>query len=340
MNKQIKRYLVDELDSELTAVSLVDAPAIESNYQYFSKEKPRYVSLESDEKRLVIGAALIPDLDIYRYDEWTGEEFYINFSRKCIENLADKFMKENRGHNWTLDHQKAVENIYVFESWIKEDMERDKSVALGLPADLPVGTWFLSARINDNETWERVKDGRWHGFSVEAFVSLNELKFNKEKNKNNEEMTEINETFWERLKNVFTEVLCKQEEVVEQPVEEKLEEDVKQDEPEATVTEADGEGVAETVLEGEPEHVEEAEPDEATVEQVEATQHLESEDLNARVADLESKLAKVLEQNAELKKENEKLSAQPSVKPINAKSEKRMDTMDIIRSLHEGTYAK
>lgn len=340
MNKQIKRYLVDELDSELTAVSLVDAPAIESNFQYFSKEKPRYVSLESDEKRLVIGAALIPDLDIYRYDEWTGEEFYINFSRKCIENLADKFMKENRGHNWTLGHERAAEGIYVFESWIKEDMERDKSVALGLPADLPVGTWFLSARINDNETWERVKDGRWHGFSVEAFVSLNELKFNKEETKNNEEMNEINETFWERLKNVFTEVLNsdKQEEVVEQPaVEEKLEEDVKQDEPEATVTEADGEGVAETVSEGEPEHVEEAEPDE-TAEDIEAKQNLEA--MEAKIADLEDKVAKLLEKNADLKKENEKLSAQPSVKPINAKSEKRMDTMDIIRSLHDGTYAK
>lgn len=329
MNKQIKRYLVDELDSELTAVSLVDAPAIESNYQYFSKEKPRYVSLESDEKRLVIGAALIPDLDIYRYDEWTGEEFYINFSRKCIENLADKFMKENRGHNWTLDHERTAEGIYVFESWIKEDMERDKSVALGLPADLPVGTWFLSARINDNETWERVKDGRWHGFSVEAFVSLNELKFNKQEN-NNKEMNK-KETFFEKLKNIFTEVFESEEqpstveqeeamtELEEQPVEEAKEE------------------VTETVLEGEPEHVEEAEPDE-TAEDIEAKQNLEA--MEAKIADLEDKLAKLLEQNAELKKENEKLSAQPSVKPINAKSEKRMDTMDIIRSLHEGTYAK
>ena len=327
MNKQIKRYLVDELDSELTAVSLVDAPAIESNYQYFSKEKPRYVSLESDEKRLVIGAALIPDLDIYRYDEWTGEEFYINFSRKCIENLADKFMKENRGHNWTLDHERTAEGIYVFESWIKEDMERDKSVALGLPADLPVGTWFLSARINDNETWERVKDGRWHGFSVEAFVSLNELKFNKQEN-NNKEMDKKG-TFFEKLKNIFTEVF----ESEEQPA------TVEQEEAKTELEEQPAEEAKEEVTEAVEEPTEEVK-EETTVEQVEATQHLESEDLNARVADLESKLAKVLEQNAELKKENEKLSAQPSVKPINAKSEKRMDTMDIIRSLHEGTYAK
>lgn len=327
MNKQIKRYLVDELDSELTAVSLVDAPAIESNYQYFSKEKPRYVSLESDEKRLVIGAALIPDLDIYRYDEWTGEEFYINFSRKCIENLADKFMKENRGHNWTLDHERTAEGIYVFESWIKEDMERDKSVALGLPADLPVGTWFLSARINDNETWERVKDGRWHGFSVEAFVSLNELKFNKQEN-NNKEMDK-KETFFEKLKNIFTEVF----ESEEQPA------TVEQEEAKTELEEQPAEEAKEEVTEAVEEPTEEVK-EETTVEQVEATQHLESEDLNARVADLESKLAKVLEQNAELKKENEKLSAQPSVKPINAKSEKKADVMDIIRSLHDGTYGK
>lgn len=344
MNKRLKRYTVDGLDSEVYAISVVEYPAIESDFIALEKEKRKPVYFESDEKRMLYGAVLIPDLPIYRYDEINDFEFEIVFSKQAIEQLSQRYMRQLNATNWTTDHERQAVGLFTSESWIKSDMDNDKSIALGLDSTLPVGTWFVGCKVDNDETWQRVKRGDFSGFSVESFVSLDEMNFAstkpKEETKNNEEMTEINETFWERLKNIFTEVLNsdKQEEVVEQPaVEEKLEEDVKQDEPEATVTEADGEGVAETVSEGEPEHVEEAEPDE-TAEDIEAKQNLEA--MEAKIADLEDKVARLLEQNAELKKENEKLSAQPSVKPINAKSEKKADVMDIIRSLHDGTYGK
>lgn len=344
MNKRLKRYTVDGLDSEVYAISVVEYPAIESDFIALEKEKRKPVYFESDEKRMLYGAVLIPDLPIYRYDEINDFEFEIVFSKQAIEQLSQRYMRQLNATNWTTDHERQAVGLFTSESWIKSDMGNDKSIALGLDSTLPVGTWFVGCKVDNDETWQRVKRGDFSGFSVESFVSLDEMNFAstkpKEETKNNEEMTEINETFWERLKNIFTEVLNsnKQEEVVEQPaVEEKLEEDVKQYEPEATVTEADGEGVAETVSEGEPEHVEEAEPDE-TAEDIEAKQNLEA--MEAKIADLEDKVARLLEQNAELKKENEKLSAQPSVKPINAKSEKKADVMDIIRSLHDGTYGK
>lgn len=344
MNKRLKRYTVDGLDSEVYAISVVEYPAIESDFIALEKEKRKPVYFESDEKRMLYGAVLIPDLPIYRYDEINDFEFEIVFSKQAIEQLSQRYMRQLNATNWTTDHERQAVGLFTSESWIKSDMDNDKSIALGLDSTLPVGTWFVGCKVDNDETWQRVKRGDFSGFSVESFVSLDEMNFAstkpKEETKNNEEMTEINETFWERLKNIFTEVLNsnKQEEVVEQPaVEEKLEEDVKQDEPEATATEADGEGVAETVSEGEPEHVEEAEPDE-TAEDIEAKQNLEA--MEAKIADLEDKVARLLEKNTELQKENEKLSAQPSVKPINAKSEKKADVMDIIRSLHDGTYGK
>lgn len=339
MNKRLKRYTVDGLDSEVYAISVVEYPAIESDFIALEKEKRKPVYFESDEKRMLYGAVLIPDLPIYRYDEINDFEFEIVFSKQAIEQLSQRYMRQLNATNWTTDHERQAVGLFTSESWIKSDMDNDKSIALGLDSTLPVGTWFVGCKVDNDETWQRVKRGDFSGFSVESFVSLDEMNFAstkpKEETKNNEEMTEINETFWERLKNVFTEVLNsnKQEEVVEQPaVEEKLEEDVKQDEPEATVTEE----VKEEANLEEEQPVEEVV--EETAEEIEAKQNLEA--MEAKIADLEDKLAKVLEQNAELKKENEKLSAQPSVKPINAKSEKRMDTMDIIRSLHEGTYAK
>ena len=341
MNKRLKRYTVDGLDSEVYAISVVEYPAIESDFIALEKEKRKPVYFESDEKRMLYGAVLIPDLPIYRYDEINDYEFEIVFSKQAIEQLSQRYMRQLNATNWTTDHERQAVGLFTSESWIKSDMDNDKSIALGLDSTLPVGTWFVGCKVDNDETWQRVKRGDFSGFSVESFVSLDEMNFAstkpKEETKNNEEMTEINETFWERLKNVFTEVLCKQEEVVEQPVEEKLEEDVKQDEPEATVTEEVKEEVTETVSEGEPEHVEEAEPDE-TAEDIEAKQNLEA--MEAKIADLEDKVAKLLEKNSELQKENEKLSAQPSVKPINAKSEKKADVMDIIRSLHDGTYGK
>lgn len=339
MNKRLKRYTVDGLDSEVYAISVVEYPAIESDFIALEKEKRKPVYFESDEKRMLYGAVLIPDLPIYRYDEINDFEFEIVFSKQAIEQLSQRYMRQLNATNWTTDHERQAVGLFTSESWIKSDMDNDKSIALGLDATLPVGSWFVGCKVDNDETWQRVKRGDFSGFSVESFVSLDEMNFAstkpKEKTKNNEEMTEINETFWERLKNVFTEVLNsdKQEEVVEQPaVEEKLEEDVKQDEPEATVTE---EVKEEANLEDE-QPVEEV--TEETAEDIEAKQNLEA--MEAKIADLEDKVARLLEKNSELQKENEKLSAQPSVKPINAQSEKKPDVMDIIRSLHDGTFTK
>lgn len=341
MAKQIKRYMIDEIESELTAVSLVDLPAIESDFQYFNKQdSKRYVQLENEEKRLVIGAALVPDLDIYRYDQWSGEEYYISFSKKCIEKLADKFMKNNLGHNWSLDHEQLTDGVYVFESWIKADMEKDKSVALGIDPSLPVGTWFLSARINDNELWDKVKAGVWHGFSVEAFCVLDELNFNKHNKMDKKE------TFFEKLKNIFAEVFeseedTKVDETLENAEEQvALEEVAEPEEVENAEVEPEAVELEEEQPAEEPVELEEEKAEEETVEEIEVKQNLETDELNTRIADLEDKVAKLLERNAELQKQNEKLSAQPSAKPINAKSEKKQDVMDIIRSLHDGTYGK
>lgn len=341
MTKQLKRYYIDGLKSEITAISLVDYPAVEVDAIALAREQ-RPIRLASDEKRIMTGVVLRPDFPIYRVDD-NGYEYEIVFSKETVEQLEERYMKELKGGAWTTDHSNFAEGLFTVESWLKTDAVHDKSVALGFSEDLPINTWFASVKINDDEIWQRVKRNDFGGFSIEAFCRLSELELEKhikdDKQENNNKEMNKKETFFEKLKNIFTEVFESEEqpatveqeeaktELEEQPVEEVKEE----------VTEADGEGVAETVPEGEPEHVEEAEPDE-TAEDIEAKQNLEA--MEAKIADLEDKVAKLLEKNAELKKENEKLSAQPSVKPINAKSEKKADAMDIVRQLHEGTYFK
>ena len=178
MLKKLKNYIVGN-DSETYAVSLVDEPAIEENFMYFKKEEGEKleVALESNEKHLVAGAVLVPDRPIYRNNG--EEEFYIEFSREAIEKMSQDFLKDFRQHNATVQHEEEAPEVYMVESWLKADMDRDKSVALGLNPNLPEGTWFAVFRVNNVDVWERIKTGELRGFSVESLISLEEVDFSK-----------------------------------------------------------------------------------------------------------------------------------------------------------------
>ena len=338
--RKIKRYVVDDFESEVYACSLVDAPAIESGYVSFAAQKQKVVMLESDEKRMVAGPVLIPDKEIYRYDEYSGEEFYLVFTKKAVERLAEKYLRNLNSNNWTIDHSYGANGVYTMESWIKADMEKDKSVALGLDPNLALGTWFMTARIDSDEIWSEVKNGRWTGFSVEAWISLKEENFIK----NNQEMKE--QTFIEKLKSLFNEYFKEDEEPKQEVVQ--LEEAVEAEEPAQLEEETPAEEPVQTELEEQTEA-------EAQQEEVELASD-EENNVEARVAELETQLADVLarladanlrsqeltEQLAQSQKKVEELSKAPSAKPVNVKASAggKGDLMDTIRSLHDGTYFK
>ena len=328
--RKIKRYVVDDFDSEVYACSLVDAPAIESGYVSFAAQMPKVVMLESDEKRMVAGPVLIPDKEIYRYDEYTGEEFYIVFTAKAIERLAGKYLREWKTTNWTVDHERYANGVYTMESWIKTDMDKDKSVALGLDPNLPQGTWFMTARIDSDEIWNEVKNGRWTGFSVEAWISLKEENFNKNKKKN-EQMNE--NTLFERIEELFKSYFSKRE--PEAQAEPAAEEEVKMEEQPSASVEAEEQAQRDGAVELE--------------EETPATAEEEQPSVETRVAELESQLAEANTRNKQLTEKlgemNTKiaeLSKQPSAEPVNVKAsaETKGDVMDTIRALREGTYFK
>lgn len=179
MRKKIKKYYVNPEDSAVLAMSVVDEPAVESEFVYLSKQKiDKFVALENKERHMIYGCALRPDFPIYRRDE--EEEYYLEFSKDAVEKLARNFMVNGLQQNFTQAHRSEVEGITITESWIKVDMEKDKSIALGLDAELPLGTWFIGAYCNNADVWDKVKAGTYHGFSVEAIVDVNELQFEAE----------------------------------------------------------------------------------------------------------------------------------------------------------------
>lgn len=174
MKKKLKRYQVG-LNSETLAVSFVTEPAIEETFVALKKDKEDIICLSTNEKHMCYGAVCVPDKEIYRND--ASGEYTITFSKESIEKMSQNFMKNYRQGNVTLQHSEDAENIVLVESWIKADMSADKSIALGLNPELPVGTWFAGYKVNDTDTWDRIKNNELRGFSIEAVIEVNELNF-------------------------------------------------------------------------------------------------------------------------------------------------------------------
>lgn len=309
MAKKIKKYKVG-CDSETYAISMVEAPAIESDFVALSKEEEekQQVFLESNERHMLYGAALIPEKDIYRNN---GEqEFYISFTKESIEKMSQDFMKEYRQHEVKTDHEDVANEVCVVESWLVEDSYKDKANALGI--NVPEGTWMVGMKVNNIETWERVKSGELKGFSVESMLTLEE--FSKQNDNNmNIETNDMN--FWNKMKEVLAEVFSKKEEVVEEPQEIEptnieLEEQPQAEptpEPQPTMEEPK---VEEPVVE-EPK-VEEPKPqEEPKVEEQPKDNHLEE-----LVNSLKDEIKALKEMNNGLKEQIKDLGKQPSAEPI------------------------
>jgi len=167
MEYQIKIYDI-QIDQNyelgVDAVALVNKPAIEELFVAL-KDKIQ-LSIDND-KQILIGAALVPDKLIYRVHPKTKEEFYIKFSSETIEKIAQRFFKKGNQLNFNIEHTNESVNAYVFESWIVEDEENDKSTKYGL--SYPKGTWVISAKVDDKEVWDKyVKTGEVRGFSIEG----------------------------------------------------------------------------------------------------------------------------------------------------------------------------
>jgi hypothetical protein len=145
----------------------------ESKLKSIDKEKmsKQYFQVDSEEKRIVLGPAMIPDQKIFRKDR-LGNPYYVYFSSDTIKMIADKYMKNQYTRNNDLMHDgTAVPDVYVSESWIKED-EHDKSVKYGYE-NLPIGTWFVAMKVaktpEGDKVWNMVKEGKLNGFSVSGY---------------------------------------------------------------------------------------------------------------------------------------------------------------------------
>ena len=194
----IIELLIDEnkLEEGIDAISLVESPAIEENFIALSKQEIRLKTID-EEKRIIIGLALIPDLEIYRRQ---GEyEYNIIFSKDTVRKASELYMKRLKVHNSTLEHKEKTDGVFTIESWIVEDPKNDKTNIYGLNAN--IGSWAVVQKIENDEVWNDIKLGKYKGFSIEGIFSEKEEK-KKELSKEITEEEELIEKIKQILNNV------------------------------------------------------------------------------------------------------------------------------------------
>ena len=165
---EIIELLLDEENDNagIDAISIVSSPAIESNFLSLKSQEIKFAKVD-DEKRILMGAALIPNKPIYRKDE--KKEYYVYFSADTVRKASELFFMNGNQNNTTLEHNMELNGLTVVESWIVEG-EQDKSRMYGL--DVPVGTWMVSMKVNNDEVWnDYVKENKVKGFSIEGYFA-------------------------------------------------------------------------------------------------------------------------------------------------------------------------
>ena len=157
----------EDLDAGVEAISIVESPAIESDFVALKNQEIKLAEVDK-EKKILMGALLIPNKPIYR--NGSEGEYYIFFSKDTIVKASQMFLQNGNQSRSTLEHAQALNGLTLVESWIVEDKAKDKTALYGL--DVPVGTWMGSVKVNNEDVWnEYVKTNKVKGFSIEGYFA-------------------------------------------------------------------------------------------------------------------------------------------------------------------------
>ena len=179
MDKDLPLYdiTLEDFEQGMYKISLVDKPAIEENFIYFSKQSIEMFA--NDEKREVVGPIMIPNKEILRQSAENGY-YYVRFTEETIKDIMYNYSKKGLFNEFGIQHENDTTDVVMLEIWMKES-NNDKSTDYGF--DLPNGTVFVKAKIESDELFNAIKDGEINGFSIEIAANITPT--------NKEEMTEF-----------------------------------------------------------------------------------------------------------------------------------------------------
>ena len=182
MNIPIFEARIVDWDEGIANISLVDLPAVESNFLAFGKNKaPQKFTVENEEQRMILGVLMRADFPIYRYSEEYGE-YYLRFSKETVRQMAEKLFKDGNQNSVNIMHleNSNVQGVNMVQAFIKDE---SKGISPAGFEDIEDGSLFAQFKVNNDEIWDEVKEGTFKGFSIEGLFETVKVEFNKQNNK-------------------------------------------------------------------------------------------------------------------------------------------------------------
>ena len=162
-------------------ISLVDLPAVESDFMVFNEKQEVKFSIQDEDQHIITGVVMRANFPIYRISPSLGE-YYIKYSPETIKTMAEKMLADGTQNNINLMHEddSDVNGVYMLELFIKDE---SKGISPKGFEDIEEGSLFASYKIDNEALWKEIKDGKFLGFSLEGIFSLQEIELKKQ-NKN------------------------------------------------------------------------------------------------------------------------------------------------------------
>lgn len=188
--------VIDENEQDgIEAISTVLNPAIEEDFLKLKKHNQVEFKQINKEKRILLGALLIPNKPIFRKNG--NDEYYVYFSKDTVRKASQMYLTNGNQNNFTMEHENSIKGLTLVESWIVEDVNKDKSKLYNL--NVPLGTWVGAVKVNDDDIWENyIKTGKVKGFSIEGYFS------NKaDVKKNDTDLSKEDIEYWNKILNTL-----------------------------------------------------------------------------------------------------------------------------------------
>lgn len=177
----------ENMEAIVDAIALVENPAIESDFIAFSKEQENISFSMDDENMELLGAAMIPNLKMYRKNK-EGVEYYAFFTAPTIRQIAQVFSKNGFQSNLNIAHTPTPAHSYIFQNYI---VDESKGMFSPKGLNLPDGSWAIGVKVTDKKVWQNIKEGKIKGFSVEGVFELFKEEFDKQDSQELEEVLQL-----------------------------------------------------------------------------------------------------------------------------------------------------
>lgn len=153
------KYVVKDDKLILDCISIVDAPAVESNFDVFNKDSFKV------EGNNILGCILRCDFPIYRRKG--DKEYELVFTKEVCDHFLSQILSDTSLLTTSVDHNGVPLNDRVTITGI---FQKSSAISVGSD-DIADGSVFCTMRVNDPDLLQAIKDHKYNGFSVEICYS-------------------------------------------------------------------------------------------------------------------------------------------------------------------------